>query len=197
MLEYMANGDLKTYLQTHDPDSIPPSLKLKWAYQVVEAVELLHRNGVLHCDIKPRNLLLAATFDVKIIDFSGPSIDGSRPASGEGTRFYRPRHWREQPTVATDLFALGSTLYEIFQGVSPYADVPCDEVERLFTRKEFPEVSGIPCGRVIEQCWLSRVDSAAEVRTAIRDIISRTVNVDFVTLVDGLGNAGLARDRES
>lgn len=48
--------------------------------------------------------------------------------------------------VATDLFTLGSTLYEIFRGVSPYAEVPDDEVERLFRQKEFPDVSGIPYG---------------------------------------------------
>lgn len=184
VLEYMRNGDLKTYLQAHD--SISTSLKLKWAYQVAEAVDLLHSNGIIHCDIKPRNLLLDTTSDIKIIDFSGSSLDGSKPASGEGTRFFLPRHWRDQPTVATDLFALGSTLYEVFQGASPYAETPSDEVERLFTQKEFPDVSGIPCGQIINQCWLSQVDSAAAVQIAIRDIISRTVNVGCIPHLDGL-----------
>jgi hypothetical protein len=59
--------------------------------------------------IKPRNFLLDATLNIKTINFSGSSLDGSKPASGEGTRFYLPRHWRDPPTVATDLFALGST----------------------------------------------------------------------------------------
>lgn len=54
VLEYMENGDLKTYLPAHG--SISTSLKLKWAYQVAEAIDLLHRNGVIHCDIKPREL---------------------------------------------------------------------------------------------------------------------------------------------
>lgn len=190
VLEYMKNGDLKTYLQTHESDSIPTSLKLKWACQVAEAVDLLHRNGVIHSDIKPRNLLLDAAFDVKIIDFSGSSLDGSKPTSGEGTRFYLPRHWREQPTVATDLFALGSTLYAIFQGVSPYEELPSDEVERLFTRKEFPDISGIPCGQVIKQCWLSQLDTAADVRAAIQDVISHTVNADCIPHHDALGTPG-------
>lgn len=178
VLEYMENGDLKTYLQAHD--SITTSLKLKWAYQVAEAVDLLHRNGVIHCDIKPRNLLLDAALDIKIIDFSGSSLDGSKPASGEGTRFFLPRHWRDQPTVTTDLFALGSTLFEIFHGTSPYEEVPSDEVERLFTQKEFPNVSGIPCGPIIKQSWLSEVDSAAHVQTAVGGIISASVNVDCI-----------------
>lgn len=180
----MENGDLKTYLKAHD--SISVDIKSKWAYQVAEAVDLLHRNGVIHCDIKPRNFLLDATLDIKIIDFSGSSLDGLKPASGEGTRYFLPRNWRDQPTVTTDLFALGSTLYEIFHGTSPYEEIPSDEVERLFTQKEFPNVSDIPCGQIIKQCWLSRVDSAAHVQTAVRDIIFRTVNVDCNPHLDGL-----------
>lgn len=171
VLEYMENGDLRKYTKNHH-DLIPTSLKLKWAHQIAEAVDLLHRNGIIHCDIKPRNFLLDAALNIKIFDFSGSSLHGSKPASSEGTRFYLPRHRREQPTVATDLFALGSTLYELFQGASPYEEVPSDEVENLFTQKEFPDVSDILCGHVIKQCWLSEVESAATVQTAIENIIS-------------------------
>lgn len=117
ILEYMKNGDLKTYLQAQN--SIPMSLKLNWAYQIAQVVSLLHNNGIIHCDIKSRNFLLDATLNIKIIDFSGSSLDGSKPASGEGTRFYLPRNWRDPPTLATDLFALGSTLYEVLKEPAP------------------------------------------------------------------------------
>ncbi|KAE8356832.1 kinase domain-containing protein [Aspergillus coremiiformis] len=187
VLEYMKNGDLKTYLRAYT--SIPTGLKLKWAYQVAEGVDLLHQNGVIHCDIKPRNLLLDTALDIKIIDFSGSSLDGSKPTSGEGTRFYLPRHWKDQPTVTTDLFALGSTLYEIFQGTSPYEEIPSSEVEKRFTQKEFPDISGILCGQIIKKCWLSQVDSAADVQTAIGNIISHTVNGDCIPHPDGLDTA--------
>ena len=132
VLRYIKKGDLRTYLQAHD--SLSSSLQLKWAYQVAETVDLLRRNGIIDCDIKPRNLLLDANFDIKIIDFFEFSLDGSKPASGEGTRFFLPRHWGDQPTVTTDLFALGSTVYENFQGTSPYEEIPSNEVERLFTQ---------------------------------------------------------------
>lgn len=184
ILEYMKNGDLKTYLQAQH--SIPINLKLKWAYQIAQAVSLMHSNGIIHCDIKPRNFLLDATLNIKIIDFSGSSLDGSNPASGEGTRFYLPRHWRDPPTEATDLFALGSTLYEVFQGTSPYEETSSDQVEVLFKRKEFPPVSAIPCGQIIQQCWLSQVDSAEHVQGSIRDIIHSTLNDDYTPRLDDL-----------
>ncbi|KAJ5362065.1 hypothetical protein N7541_002909 [Penicillium brevicompactum] len=183
LLEYMENGDLKTYLQAQD--SIPMSLKLKWAYQIAQAVSLLHSNDIVHCDIKPRNFLLDSTLNIKIIDFSGSSLDGSRPASGEGTRFYLPRHWRDPPTVATDLFALGSTLYEVFQGTSPYEEIPSDQVEERIKRKEFPDVSAIPHGQIINQCWLSQVDSAEHVQAFMRDVIRSELNADHIPHLDG------------
>lgn len=183
ILEYMENGDLKTYFQAQD--SILMSLKLKWAYQIAQAVTLLHSNDIVHCDIKPRNFLLDSTLNIKIIDFSGSSLDGSRPASGEGTRFYLPRHWRDPPTVATDLFALGSTLYEVFQGTSPYEEIPSDQVEERFKRKEFPDVSAIPYGQIINQCWLSQVDSAEHVQAFMRDVIRSKLNADYIPHLDG------------
>ncbi|KAJ5945950.1 hypothetical protein N7454_002789 [Penicillium verhagenii] len=178
VLEYMKNGDLKTYLRAQN--SIPMSLKLKWAFQISQSVSLLHRNGIIHCDIKPGNLLLDAALDIKIIDFSGSSLDGCKSASGEGTRFYLPRHWRDPPTLATDLFALGSTLYEVFDGSSPYEDIPSDQVEVLYKKKEFPNVSEIPCGNIIKQCWLSQVDSAENVQAFIQAIILSKIKPDLV-----------------
>ncbi|KAJ5932625.1 kinase domain containing protein [Penicillium verrucosum] len=186
ILEYMKNGDLKTYLQAQN--SIPVSLKLKWAHQIA--------NDILHCDIKPRNFLLDATLNIKIIDFSGSSLDGSKPASGKGTRFYLPRYWRDLPTVATDLFALGSTLYEVFQRTSPYEEIPSDQVEEYFKRNEFPDVSTIPCGQIIKQCWLSQVDSAEHVQAFMRDIIRSKLNADYIHHLDGLDIArGMSIDQ--
>ena len=195
ILEHMKNGDLKTYLQAQN--STPMSLKLKWADQIVQAVSLLHSNGIIHCDIKPRNFLLDATLNIKIIDFSGSSLDGSKPASGEGTRFYLPRHWRDPPTVATDLFALGSTLYEVFQGTSPYEEIPSDQVELLFKRKEFPDVSALPCGQIITQCWLCQVDSAEQVQASIQDLIRSNLNDGCIPHRDGSGiGRGMSIDQE-
>lgn len=192
VLDYMEKGDLKVYLQTYDPKSISMALKLKWAYQAAEAVELLHNNNIIHCDIKPRNLLLDTTLNIKIIDFSGSSIDQSKQTSGEGTRFYLQRHWTEPPTIATDLFALGSTLYEIFQGSSPYEEIPSDEVEALFRENKFPNISALPCGQIIKQCWTSQVNSAQEVRISIDNVMRHELNADCTLHLDDMD---IGRDR--
>jgi len=70
--------------------------------------------------------------------------------------------------VATDLFALESTIYHILTGNSPYMELPRDEVERLYEEKNFPDASGLPCGDVIMKCWLCEIDLAQQVSDLIR-----------------------------
>ncbi|KAF7595023.1 hypothetical protein BBP40_007624 [Aspergillus hancockii] len=86
VLEYMENGDHKTYLHANDSSPMNLNLKQKWVYQVTKAVNLLHKNGIIHCDIKPRTFLLDATLDTKIIDFFGFLPNGSKSGSVEGIR---------------------------------------------------------------------------------------------------------------
>ncbi|KAJ5158556.1 kinase domain-containing protein [Penicillium coprophilum] len=104
-------------------------------------------------------------------------------------RFFLPRHWRDQPPVATDLFVLGSTLYEFTQGTSPYEEVPSDEAEGLFTQKEFPDISHTLSGIVIKQFWPSQIESAADVQNSTWTIIFRTANVDCIPHPDDPGTA--------
>ncbi|KAL2866129.1 uncharacterized protein BJX67DRAFT_372788 [Aspergillus lucknowensis] len=101
--------------------------------------------------------------------------DGSKPASGEGTRFYLPRYWRDLPTVATDLFALRSTLYKVFQETSPYEEIP-----------RVPYISTILYGKIIKQYWFSQADLAKHVQASIQDIIYSNLNADYIPHLDGL-----------
>jgi len=68
----------------------------------------------------------------------------------------------------TDVFALGSTIYEIMTGTQPYAHCTDEEVEALFKEGTFPPVDRIPCGEVIKRCWHSEVHSAEEIRLSIK-----------------------------
>lgn len=70
--------------------------------------------------------------------------------------------------VKSDLFALGSTLYEIMTGRSPYEETPSDEVERLYEAQQFPDVTSIPCGELIRRCWRGEANSAHEIEKAIK-----------------------------
>lgn len=180
ILEYMEKGPLEEYLTEHPDVAIEQGLR--WARQAAEGLQLLHTSGIIHCDTKPRNFLLDANLCLKIADFSGSlvtdwsRIDGYSASSFAGrvwyacesTRSYFPRDWREASTVSTDLFALGSTIYRIFAGTVPYKEQPSHEVERLYRKKLFPDISELLCGDVIRKCWLCQYESAQQVCDAIK-----------------------------
>ncbi|OIW30486.1 kinase-like protein, partial [Coniochaeta ligniaria NRRL 30616] len=165
-LQYMPRGNLRDHIQ-NSAASITASQRLQWAYDAAEALHLLHYHGVIHCDVKPENFLLDSTSRLKIIDFSGSSFDGILGSAIEGTRFFLPRSWDEESTVRTDLFALGSTIYEIMTGRQPYDDLPDDEVETRYSQQIFPPVQGVHCEQVIMACWRGEVSSAKEAMALI------------------------------
>ena len=67
-----------------------------------------------------------------------------------------------------DLFALGSTIYEIMTGRQPYEDIPDKEVETLYRQQIFPTVETVPCGQVIKGCWPCEFKSTDEIMALIK-----------------------------
>ncbi|OBT60307.1 hypothetical protein VE03_10216 [Pseudogymnoascus sp. 23342-1-I1] len=167
ILEYMPNGNLREYLQTKAAD-VSLDQRLQWACDAAEALHLVHSHNIIHCDVKPENFLLDSRLRLRIIDFSGSSIDGSYFSAVESARFCLPRPWEAPSSIVTDVFALGSTIYEIMTGTQPYAHCTDEEVEALFREGTFPPVDRIPCGEVIKRCWHSEVHSAEEIRLSIK-----------------------------
>jgi hypothetical protein len=73
---------------------------------------------------------------LRLIDFSGSSIDQDPALVVEDSRFFLPRSRRDDPSnVLTDLFALGSTIFEIMTGKQPYEEIDEEEVEIRYTSR--------------------------------------------------------------
>lgn len=165
LFRFAANGDVRRYLSGHDRD-ISEQLRRRWAKQAAEALAFIHEKGVIHSDMHPNNLLLDENLDIQLCDFAGSLFGSLDGGAMESTRFFLPRE-PLTPTVKTDLFALGSTIYFIMSDHEPYDDLIEDEVTARYSRREFPDVRDYSCGRVIEGCWKEEYGYAQEVVDAI------------------------------
>jgi len=105
---------------------------LRWSIQTAEALAYIHTKNVLQGDIGCHNLLLDNDDNVKLCDFAGSSIDGSKPYVGYCKGFRRPTEDPDKISIGDELFALGSTIYEIWTTRRPYQEEVDDTVDEHF-----------------------------------------------------------------
>jgi serine/threonine protein kinase len=167
-MEYMPNGCLKGDLLAHN-DKISATQRLQWILEAAEGLQLLHSANILHCDVEPKNFLLDADLGLRFADFGGSSFEGSLASASAETRFLPPDfNLHRMPTIQDDLYGFGSTIYSIMTGQYPFQELPSNEVEKLYKAHKFPDVTGIPCGEIIERCWRCEFVSAQEIYDLIQ-----------------------------
>ena len=124
-MQYVPNGSLR---QLHPRGSqLPVSTVVVYVKQVAAALQYIHDQGLIHCDVKPHNMLLNARHEVMLSDFGIAVISqrgGYRRESVsdfEGTILYAaPEQIRSRPRVASDQYALGVVVYEWLTGSWPF-----------------------------------------------------------------------------
>lgn len=123
VMEYVRGISLDRYLQSQD---IPFSFRQAWTFlrPVAEALEKMHKKGIIHRDINPQNLMVQENGKIKIIDFgaSRPYLDTEKTMTILIKKGYAPpeqylKKGRQGPW--TDLYAFCATLYEMITGVRP------------------------------------------------------------------------------
>ena len=98
------------------------------AFQVAEALAYAHANGVIHRDIKPANIFRSGDGTIKLGDFGTARLEGQSAITLTeglvGTPAYMSPEQIQGHKVdgRTDVFSLGSTLYEMLTGVRPFHD---------------------------------------------------------------------------
>jgi serine/threonine protein kinase len=183
-VKYYPKGDLSEFCQKNE---VSAELQSKWFRQLIEAVEVIHRYGVIHSDLALRQFFVDDELNIRLGDFNSSRYPENPAVGYEKATHCLPRDYAQPNTVLSDLFALGSTLFELVTGKAPYAELypaefqdiaPSDvqiltraqqrraadaEVEKRFRNLQFPDVSHIFRGDVILGCWSGRFSSVEEV----------------------------------
>ncbi|MGH3144590.1 MAG: Stk1 family PASTA domain-containing Ser/Thr kinase, partial [Rubrobacter sp.] len=128
-MEYLPGGTLKDRILKRG--ALPPRTAAAVALQMAEALRAAHEREVVHRDIKPHNILITGTGDVKVTDFgiarAASSSTMTRTGHILGTAHYiSPEQAMGEPVgPASDLYSLGVVLYEMLTGELPFdADTP-------------------------------------------------------------------------
>ena len=123
VMEYVEGRTLKELLVTRGPCPVP--VAISYVRQVLAALRYAHRNGIVHRDIKPHNVLVDHEGRVKVADF-GIARAGSSQMTEAGSiigtaQYLSPEQARGAPVdESSDLYSTGIVLYELLTGDLPF-----------------------------------------------------------------------------
>ena len=120
-----------------------------WIKQACSGLSYAHENGLIHCDIKPQNLLIGKDRILRITDFGISRLLGD--ASGESSSEVWGSPYYMAPEVvagkaitpAVDIYAMGVILYEIFTGSLPFSGKDAFELVKKHQSEKIPLPSQI------------------------------------------------------
>ena len=124
VMEYVQGKTLKTVIQ--ERGKLSPALAGQIAIRILSALEHAHRNGIVHRDIKPQNILVHADGHIKVADFGIARIaNSSTLTKGDNVmgsvHYFSPEQARGEGANATsDIYSTGIVLYEMLTGRVPY-----------------------------------------------------------------------------
>ena len=133
-MEYVEGNSLDAFLKSSGP--LDPSRGVAIITQVLSALGFAHQNGIIHRDVKPSNIMILNSGEVKVADFGIARIDASEfTIVGDllGTPAYMaPEQFSGAPVdTRTDLFAAGIILFEMLTCVKPFRGKSITEIMSL------------------------------------------------------------------
>ena len=125
VMEYVRGETLKEYIEKHG--HLPINTSIQITFDIGEALENAHKNGIVHCDIKPHNILVTETGRIKVADFGiARAINSSATNKDDhavlgSVHYFSPEQASGGPVdERTDIYSLGVVMYEMMTGVVPF-----------------------------------------------------------------------------
>ena len=161
--------------------------------QVASALSHMHRRGVFHGDLKPRNIMLSKNGQVKLIDFGTAWIRGQTKDRIQGTpQFMAPEQAIEKVVdQKTDIYNFGATMYRMFTGrfVQGAIPKPGDERKVTLPSKLNPRIPA-DLNTLIVACLQSDPDKRPADMFEVRDQLSKIAKQMGLEEVDLKGADG-------
>ncbi len=131
VMEYCAGGSLRTRMLQ---GATPLQTIMQWGKELADTLDFVHRQGIVHHDIKPDNILFTSEAVLKIGDFGVANRNA-------GTIAYLAPEMLlgevDTADVRVDVYALGITLLELLRNRNPFDGMSPNETQRAKMRHEF------------------------------------------------------------
>ncbi|HEX6832377.1 MAG TPA: serine/threonine-protein kinase [Rudaea sp.] len=135
VMEYIEGVPIDEYCDEHRLDL---RARLKLFQNVCRAVQFAHQRLIVHCDLKPSNILVRRDGAPVLLDFGiARALDRVSDASGDGERFFTPRYASPEQlrgaeiSTASDVYSLGLMLFELLTGRKARLDAADHTVTQL------------------------------------------------------------------
>ena len=142
VMEYIEGISLEKYIY-EDIGLIPEQKALPMFLDILDTVAYLHRNGILHLDIKSNNVMIQPNGKIKLIDLGIASrMSEVSESTGFGTPAYMPPEQAEKGTCGqyTDIFSLGIMLFEMLTGTVPFTGQKTSEIRQKIKNMPTPQM---------------------------------------------------------
>lgn len=189
-MEFIEGQSLETFIIKKHPIPVPYILVI--TKKIFEALAHSHKNGVIHRDIKPGNIMITSDNEVKVVDFGVAVLrDESKKEFRDatcGTPLYMsPEQFENLPTDhRTDIYSTGVTLFHLVTGSIPFYEKTYFKIKRKHLGEPVPRIKeyrdDIPekLIQIIEKCMAKkkedRYQSASEVIEEIYEIKDESGN---------------------
>lgn len=126
IMEYVSGCTLKEYIQHHG-NQVTVQEAVKITVAIAEGLEHAHMMGIVHCDVKPHNILITDSGRVKVTDFgiarainSATTMMYTNSVMGSAHYISPEQASGKSINVSTDIYSLGVVLYELLTGEVPF-----------------------------------------------------------------------------
>ena len=185
VMEYVEGQSLRDVLRAQG--TVPPMQAAGIASEIADALAFAHRNGVVHRDIKPGNVLITPTGQVKVTDFgiaanptdAGSGLTQTGAVMGTATYFSPEQAQGFAVDGRTDVYALGVVLYEMVTGAPPFqAESPVAVAMKHVREQPVPPSNAVPdlppdLERIILAAMAKDVSARYQSAEAMRDDLVR------------------------
>lgn len=136
VMEYLPGTDLKTILR--ERSRLPIQEAVNIIVQAAAGIGYAHRAGLIHCDVKPHNILVTPDQRIKVTDFGiARAMASVHPDERSDVVWGSPLYFSpeqaagEPPSPASDVYSLGIVLYEMVTGRLPFQSNDPVELARM------------------------------------------------------------------